>query len=284
MNEDYRNPGRTSEDKYRRPDDLFAARDFDVGFGASDPSKSAQSQEFNGLRRSEDRDRNEYVRQPSAAVSTSGNSDTTTTTSTVPAAQSATATSGIIIPTKSTIEEEDIKIPYGQDKRESGSTTMDERSGEILSYRDIRRGTYIIDGEPDSASDYPSPMSPRSPPAGLGGLVARLRNVGGDDDDDLGRRSGGEEYFSRSSVSLDGAGSGLGMRMRSSFSEEQEKMKRDYEYKIATMQNQISNLSRDLETNTIVEKKKKEEEATLKARIEESESLRRVSLFSIEYY
>ena len=161
---------------------------------------------------------------------------------------------------------------------------MDERSGEILSYRDIRRGTYIIDGEPDSASDYPSPMSPRSPPAGLGGLVARLRNVGGDDDDDLGRRSGGEEYFSRSSVSLDGAGSGLGMRMRSSLSEEQEKMKRDYEYKIATMQNQISNLSRDLETNTIVEKKKKEEEATLKARIEESESLRRVSLFSIEYY
>lgn len=279
LNEDYQNPGRTSEDKYRRPDDLFAARDSDVGFGASDPSKSAQSQEFNGLRRSEDRDhRSGYVRQPSAAVSTSGNSDTTT--STVLAAQSATAISGIIIPTKSTIEEEDIKIPYGQDKRESGSTTMDERSGEILSYRDIRRGTYIIDGEPDSASDYPSPMSPRSPPAGLGGLAARLRNVGGDDDDDPGRRSGGEEYFSQSSVSLDGAGSGLGMRMRSSLSEEQEKMKRDYDYKIATMQSQISNLLRDLEANTIVEKKRKEEEATLKARIEESESLRRVSLFS----
>jgi len=278
LNEDYQNPGRTSEDRYRRPDDLYAARDSDVGFGASGSSKSAQSQELNGLRRSEDGDRHEYGRQPSAAVSTSGTSDTTT--STVPAAQSATAISGIIIPTKSTIEEEDIKIPYGQDKRESGSTTMDERSGEILSYRDIRRGTYIIDGEPDSASDYPSPMSPQSPPAGLGGLAARLRNVGGDDDGDLGRRSGSEEYFSRSSVSLDGPGSGLGMRMRSSLSEEQEKMKRGYEYKIATMQNEISNLSRDLEENTTSEKKRKEEEAMLKARIEESESLRRVSLFS----
>ncbi len=74
---------------------------------------------------------------------------------------------------------------------------MDERSAENLSYRDIRGGTYATDGEPDSASDYPSPMSPRSPPAGLGGLAARLRNVEGDDDDDgstsvHGRRSRGE--------------------------------------------------------------------------------------------
>lgn len=275
-------PGMTSEDNSRRLDDPFATRVSDNGFDVLGPSKPTQSQEFNSLWQSEDRDRNEYVRRPSAAASTSGTSDTTTAT--VPAAQSATAISGIIIPTKSTIEEEDIKIPYGQDKRESGSTTMDERSAENLSYRDIRGGTYATDGEPDSASDYPSPMSPRSPPAGLGGLAARLRNVEGDDDDDgstsvHGRRSRGEEYYSRLSVSLDRAVSGLGMRMRSSLSEEQEKMKRDYEYKIATMQNQISNLTRDLEASVEMERKRKKEEATLKARIEELESLHWVSLF-----
>lgn len=188
----------------------------------------------------------------------------------------------MIIPTKSTMEEEDIKIPYGQDKRESGSTTMDERSGENVNYRDTR-GAYNTDGEPDSASDYPSPMSPRSPPAGLGGLAARLRNVEGDEDEEgnasgAGGRSGGEEYYGRSSVNSDRGGSGLGMRMRGSVTEDQEKMRRDYEYKIATMQQQISNLTRELEASGEAEKKRKDEESRLQAKVEELESLRWVSL------
>ncbi|KAF5351618.1 hypothetical protein D9756_007499 [Leucocoprinus leucothites] len=273
--EDYPMPGRRSEDTFRRPDDSFTTRISEDGFGASSSSRRKQSQDTNNLRRSEDRDRNDYGRRPSAAASTSGTSDTTTTA--IPTAQSATAMSGMIIPTKSTMEEEDIKIPYGQDKRESGSTTMDERSGENVSYRDTRGGAYNTDGEPDSASDYP--MSPRSPPAGLGGLAARLRSVEGDEDEDgnisgHGGKSGGEEFYGRSSVGSERGGSGLGMRMRGSLSEDQEKMRRDYEYKIATMQQQISNLTRELEAKGDVERKRKEEDVKLQAKVEELENLR----------
>lgn len=186
--------------------------------------------------------------------------------------------SGMIIPAKSTIEEEDIKIPYGQDKRESGSTTMDERSAE--NFRDMGGlggsggGTYT-DGEPDSASEYLGPRSPRSPPAGLGGLVARLRNAEDDDDEGnisgQGGKSGGEEYYGRSSVNSDRGG---GSRMvRGSVSEDHEKLRREYEFKIATMQKQIANLTRELgDASGEAEKRRKEEEMRFQAKTEELEN------------
>lgn len=188
--------------------------------------------------------------------------------------------SAMIIPAKSTIEEEDIKIPYGQDKRESGSTTMDERSAENFG----GGASGFTDGEPDSASDYPSP---RSPPAGLGGLVARLRNAEETEDEGnasgQGTKSGGEEYYGRSSVNSDRASSGLGSRMvgRGSVSDDQEKLRREYEYKIATMQTQITNLTRELgEANAEGERRRKEDEAKLQAKVEELESVRWVSFWT----
>lgn len=188
----------------------------------------------------------------------------------------------MIIPAKSTIEEEDIKIPFAQDKRESGSTTMDERSTE--NFREVGNG--FVDGEPDSASDYPaSPLSPRSPAVGLGGLAARLRNAEEDEDDGNassghgGMKSGGEEYYGRSSVNSD---RGLGSRQvgRGSISDDSEKLKREYEYKIATTQGQVANLTKELaEVHEDRDRRRKEDEARLQAKEEELGGVRSVSFF-----
>ena len=139
---------------------------------------------------------------------------TTTLTSTAPA-QSTTATSAVIIPNKSTMEEEFIDIPYGREARDSGVTTIDERQG--LGPALGLGGDPARDGRetepPDSASEYPSPMSGRSPPAGLGGLSARLKGVEDEDDLGPGNRSGEDLYdkYGRSSVdSTRSAGLGPG--------------------------------------------------------------------------
>lgn len=182
--------------------------------------------------------------------------------------------SGMIIPAKSTIEEEDIKIPFAQDKRESGSTTMDERSTE--NFREVGNG--FGDIEPDSASDYPaSPLSPRSPPAGLGGLAARLRNAEEDEDEGNisghgGAKSGGEEYYGRSSVNSDRGSRPVG---RGSISDDSERLKREYEFKIANMQGQISSMTRELgEVHEDRDRRRREDEARLRAKEEEFGSVR----------
>ncbi|KAH9485141.1 hypothetical protein JR316_0002048 [Psilocybe cubensis] len=251
------NVGRRSEDAYRRPDDAYAARPPDDGLSAALASRRKPSQDI--TRRSEDRGR-DFGRRPSQA--TSMTSDSTAMGSTAPS-QSTTATSAVIIPNKSTMEEEYIDIPYGREGRESGVTTIDdrERAG------DIGRLGNGADTEPDSASDYPSPMSAVTPPAGLGGLSARLQGVEDEDDIGPGNRSGDELYdkYGRSSVdSSRSAGQNvIGSRMmtRMSTSEDTEKMRREYEYKIATMQNQITTLQRDLGDSNEAERKRKESEA-----------------------
>lgn len=183
-------------------------------------------------------------------------SDSTTMASTAPA-QSTTATSAVIIPNKSTMEEEFIDIPYGREARDSGVTTIDERQGDPA--RDGRETE-----PPDSASDYPSPMSSRSPPAGLGGLSARLKGVEDEDDLGPGNRSGDDLYdkYGRSSVdsTRSAGGNAVNSRImgsRASLSEETEKMRRDYEFKIATMQTQITNMQRDI--GDAADKKKESE-------------------------
>ncbi|KAG6866201.1 hypothetical protein C0991_007226 [Blastosporella zonata] len=256
--------GRRSEESYRRNDDIYGGRTSDDNYAPSIAQSSTS-------RRKQSQDTTREYRRPSGAVSNSGNSDTTTNPN-----QSTTATSGMIIPNKSTIEEEYIKVPYGRE-RESGNKSIDERDR-------VGDGGRLTDGELDSASDYP--MSPQSPPAGLSGLSARLKDVNDEDSDDRdapavrGGRSG-DEYFG-TDRSVGDMSRSIG---RTSVPEDQDKMKREYEYKIASMQTQITNLQRDM--GDVEEKDKRfnqsesrvqqmeEELATFKRRAEEQTSTMR---------
>ena len=256
--------GRKSEDTYRRPDDVFAGKIVgDESFSAALASRRKPSQDT-----SRKPDEREFGRRPSGAVSTPSD-----TTSTLPGTQSTTATSAVIIPNKSTMEEEYIDIPYGRDARESGVTTLDERERT----RDGLSG----DNGHDSSSEYPSPnLSTRSPLVGLSGLTARLKGV---EDDDAGNKSGDEVYdkYGRSSVdsTRSTGNSAPNVRMatvRTIVPEDQEKLRRDYEYKIATMQTQITNLQRDLGDNAEHEKKRKECESKVRQLEEELGGIRQV--------
>ncbi|KAG6879161.1 hypothetical protein C0992_004694 [Termitomyces sp. T32_za158] len=257
--------GRRSEEGYRRSENTYRGRSSEDNHGPSASQSSAS-------RRKPSQDTSRDYRRPSGVVSNSGSSDIT-----VNPTQSTTATSGMIIPNKSTFEEEYIKVPYGRE-RESGSMSVDERDrgGD---------GGRFTDGEPDSASEYP--MSPRSPPAGLSGLSARLKDVNGDESDDrdagaMSRRSG-DEY-----LEIDRSTGDMGSRSagRINGSEDQGKMKKEYEYKIATMQTQITNLQRDIgdideKERRLVEaeskvKQMEEELAIFRRRTEEQTSTMRV--------
>lgn len=268
--------GRRSEESFRKIEDTYAGgrNSEDNYMPAVVASRRKPSQDT--TRRSEDRER-DFGRRPSGAVSISGTSDSASTAN---PAQSTTATSGMIIPNKSTIEEEYIEVPYGRDARESGSTTIDERERSREASGDTGR---LTDGELDNASDFPSPLSPRSPPAGLSGLSARLKGVEAEDDEAgilvIGGRSGDDYYdkYGRSSVNSDHSISGgSGTRMLAGrATEDQEKMRRDYEFRIATMQSQITSLQRDLGDAGERERKWKEGEAKVRQMEEELTSLRR---------
>ncbi|KAG5341528.1 hypothetical protein C0989_009889 [Termitomyces sp. Mn162] len=240
--------GRRSEEGYRRNEDTYGGK-----YGEDNYTSSASQSSTSRRKPSQDTTRD--YRRPSGAVSNSGSSDTTVNHN-----QSTTAASGMIIPNKSTIEEEYIKVPYGRE-RESGSMSVDERDrgGD---------GGRLTDGEPDSASDYP--MSPQSPPAGLSGLSARLKDVNGDDSDDrdagiMGGRSR-DEYLD-TDRSIGDMGSRSAGKINGT--EDQDKMKRDYEYKIATMQTQIINLQRDIGDADERERKSVEAESRVKQMEEE---------------
>ncbi|RXW21310.1 hypothetical protein EST38_g4543 [Candolleomyces aberdarensis] len=256
-------PPRRSEENYRRPDESpYGQRAPDEGYGRRKPSQDI-------TRRSEDRERGDFTRRPSATASVSNASDSTATMG--PPAQSTTAGSGMIIPNKSTIEEEYIEVPYGREQRESGAT-IDTPGGDMI--RDASMGD-------DSASEYPG-MSPRSPPSGLNGLSSRLREIQDDDDIDpssSGNKSGDDFYdkYGRSSVNSDRSSNQIPGRMasRASVNDEQEKLRRDYEYKIATMQSQITSLQRDLEDSADTANKWKDAEARVQQLESELESVRR---------
>jgi len=277
--------GRRSEESFRRMEDAYAVGRTSEDSYTPGVAASRRRPSQDTARRSEDRERErDYARRPSGAVSLSGTSDSASTAN---PAQSTTATSAMIIPNKSTIEEEYIEVPYGRDARESGSTTIDERERSRDASRDAGR---LGDGEIDSASDYPSPLSPRSPPAGLSGLSARLKGVENEDDErdipGAGGRSSDDYYdkYGRSSVNSDhSVASGVGARSRAGASEDQEKLRRDYEFRIATMQTQITSLQRDLGDAGDRERKLKEGEARVRQMEEELMILRRVSLCSLVY-
>jgi hypothetical protein len=170
------------------------------------------------VRRSEDRhDREFRAHRPGGSVSESITSN----------GNAQSATSEVIIPNKSTIAEEEIEVPYGRQIRDSSSTAM------------------LDDGDRDRNTDGEQELPLMV--GGLNGLSARLKHVDEEDNPPIraGVPSGGEDYFERMSY---GRTSVASDRSASKVpGEEEEKIRREYEYKIATMQNRIAGLERDLE-------------------------------------
>jgi len=161
----------------------------------------------------------------------------------------ATATSGVIIPNKSTIAEEEITVPFERrDERASRSTVTGDDKDDPYDDRDTEDGASV------------GFKSPSSPPAGLAGLNA-LSNVGNnrpkdrlrDSDDEPGNaRSGESDYYDRSYRSPTSPSRSQSVRTRQSnqSNPDGEKLRREYELKIATMQSRINNLEGEVtETN-----------------------------------
>ena len=207
-------PPRRSQDDYnppligRRGDDPYGEAGPNEPLSDRDPYASSRrkpSQDTTATARSQQ----DLGRRPSIA----SGSDSTSTTN----AQSATVTSGIIIPNKSTIAEEDIEVPYGR----SESAPEDG------------------DGEADEVE---------------GGLGALARRLGQDPDTDGGARS--DDYydkmsFGRTSVTSDRSARAVGGRASAPLNEDGEKMRRDYEFRIAKMQTRIVGLEREVEDGDV---------------------------------
>ncbi|KDQ55017.1 hypothetical protein JAAARDRAFT_195904 [Jaapia argillacea MUCL 33604] len=286
-------PARRSEDQFSgtgRPSEENSANNYSSNMGSSrrKPSQDVRSVRSedrrrpsqDNSRRSEDREGGwSFGRRPS----TSTTSDSTSTTN----PQSAMATSGMIIPNKSTIAEEEIEVPFGREARDSGSTAIDDRDrerersfgGDIERSRDVSRelemdgsgeGDGMTDGDGEGERDLERESvgeylgSPRSAAglglglgglSGLSGLSARLGTGGGDDEDDGGARGprmssgvrSGEDYFDRMSFGRASVASDRSFGGGAGGRTEEEAIRREYEFKIATMQTKISSLERDLE-------------------------------------
>lgn len=217
----------------------------------------------------------DFGRRPSA--STSVHSDSTGTTN----AQSATATSGMIIPNKSTIAEEDIEVPYGREEmRDSSVMAVGDRG------RDGDGDTY---GAVDEDHEHEAPSL-----GGLSALGARLRSQGsGDvlDDEEGGGARSGDDYFDkvslgRASVTSDrSAGAMRSMGGRASVGgEDHERLRREYEFKIATMQGRIVTLERDLGNAEQRERELRDGQQRIKLLDEEIDGFRKVSWIVTEYH
>ncbi|KAJ7350358.1 hypothetical protein DFH08DRAFT_861178 [Mycena albidolilacea] len=251
--EDRRRPSEDRDRDYpggRRSADNYAGRTSgDDGSYAPSTTSSRRRPSQDTTRRSDDRDRDRDYRSRGAP---SINSDTSNLT----AQQATTAASAIIIPTKSTIEEEYIEVPYGREGRDSGVSTLDDRD----------RDRDELPEPPDTASDYP--MSPQSPPGGLSGLRARLGGKD-DNDDDYPRSSPDRD---RDRMDMRDVGRGGGGRASE---EEAEKIRREYEARISTMQTQMSSLQREREDADERERTWMDGEARVRQMEEELSTVRR---------
>ncbi|KAJ7072575.1 hypothetical protein C8F01DRAFT_973433 [Mycena amicta] len=226
---------RPSEDR-RRPSDDYGRRSDDYNsrtsgddntYANSTSSRRKPSQDT--TRRSEDRER-DYRPTRSGAASIGGMSDSSNLTA---QQQSTTAGNTVIIPNKSTIEEEYIEVPYGREARESAESTFDDRDADPE--------------PPDTASEYP--LSPQSPAGGLNALGARLFKDESDDN----------SYGKFSRDRDRGRGD----------DEETDKVRRDYESRIATMQSQISTLQRERDEASDRERQLEQSEARVQQMEEE---------------
>ncbi|KAI9449387.1 hypothetical protein F5148DRAFT_1247904 [Russula earlei] len=228
---------RRSQDDYNPP---IVGRRGDDPYGEAGPNEPLSDRDpYAPSRRKPSQDttpRSQQLdqgRRPSVA----SGSDSTGTTN----AQSATVTSGIIIPNKSTIAEEDIEVPYGR----SESAPEDG------------------DGETDEVE---------------GGLGALVRRLGQDPDTDGGARS--DDYFDkisfgRASVASDRSARGVGGRASAAPNEDGEKMRREYEFRIATMQSRIVNLERGLEDGDLRARQLEQSDQRVKQLEDELENFRR---------
>ncbi|KAH9048454.1 hypothetical protein EDB84DRAFT_1457065 [Lactarius hengduanensis] len=231
---------RRSQDDYnppvvgRRGDDPYGEASPNEPLSDRDPyassSRRKPSQDTTATVRSQPQDSG---RRPSVTSA----SDSTGTAN----AQSATVTSGIIIPNKSTIAEEDIEVPYGR----SESAPEDG------------------DGETDEVE---------------GGLSALARRLGQDPDTDGGGRS--DDYFDkisfgRASVASDRSARAGGGRVSTALNEDNEKMRREYEFRIATMQSRITALERAIEDGDLRGRQLEQSDQRVKQLEEELDKFRR---------
>jgi hypothetical protein len=230
---------RRSQDDYnppvagRRGDDPYGEVGTNEPLSERDPytSRRKASQDTTATSRSQQQDR-----RPSVASGT----DSTGTNN----AQSATVTSGIIIPNKSTIAEEDIEVPYGR----SESAPEDG------------------DGEADEVE---------------GGLGALARRLGQDPDTDGGARS--DDYydkisFGRASVASDRSARGITSRASAAPNEDGEKVRRDYEFRVAKMQSRIVTLEREIEDGDVRARQLEQSDQRIKQLEDELDKFRRVCL------
>ncbi|KAH9914833.1 uncharacterized protein B0H18DRAFT_1125269 [Fomitopsis serialis] len=153
-------------------------------------------------------------------------------------AQSATAGMGMIIPNKSTIAEEELEVPYGREVRDSGSTARErERERE----RGPRGSRAVDEDRSDYGEDEGEEVDQR--PGGLAALSARLQAVGDEDE----ARSG-EDYFDKMSLGRASAASDRSFPRGGRLSVgAEEELRREYEFKVATMQQRITGLEREVE-------------------------------------
>lgn len=177
----------------------------------------------------------------------------------------ATATSAVIIPTKSTIAEEEIKDPFAE--AQASQRTLDDKD-------------YLSDEDGGSAG-Y---RTPTTPAAGLGGLSA-LSSIGsrqqqkdrfrGNDDDPGAARSENDFYdkpYGRNGMTSPVRNGSLKGKQ---FAIDEEKLRREYELKIATMQNKINSLEDEVAESIT---RKNQSEDRIKKLTEELELFRSVSL------
>nr|GAT57893.1 predicted protein [Mycena chlorophos] len=243
---------RPSEDR-RRPSDDYGRRSADYnGRTSGDDNTYAAS---NSSRRKPSQDttkRSDEYRSPrNGGGSIGGMSDSSNLTA---QQQSTTAGNTVIIPNKSTIEEEYIEVPYGREARESAGSTFDDRD------------RADADPEPpDTASDYP--FSPQTPAGGLNALGARLFKDEDEDDNRFGRdrdrnRDRDRDMSREREMSRDRDRSRD--RERMNMSDETDKMRQDYEYRIATMQSQISTLERQRDEGADRERQMEESEGRVR--------------------
>ena len=163
----------------------------------------------------------------------------------------------VIVPTKSTIAEEEIEVPYGS-VRQNSSMHVGRLSR--TSETHDNPSTAGDNSEGDSTGLRSSSLEV----GGLSNLSARLRERNRDDEDEddtwSGQGRSGEEYydkmsFGRASVASDrsmnvglrSSGNGAGRLSKGAASSDVESVRREYEFKIATLQNRLASLERELE-------------------------------------
>jgi hypothetical protein len=154
----------------------------------------------------------------------------------------------MVIPNKSTIAEEEIKVPYGEED--------DLRNSGLIGEGKDDEPFEDLDTEDGASASFKSPVSSSS--AGLGGLSA-LSAIGNrqdrsrESDDDPGTGRSDSDYYERAlgRSSSDKPGRNANIKTRQSNTlEDEDKLRRDYELKIATMQMRINSLEADLAEST----------------------------------